>query len=361
MKELLRAFLCVIAIVGLQSATFAQIGYSITDNNRDATGLDQQYYAFDLSTGTGTLVAHLTSNGLPGGTQIRREYEGLAAIGSTLFGVAEYDQENCNTGSDPLTGLASDVRMFRVPGTYPLANGVNNAIGPQVGETCFPSGFTEAAAAYNPNDGWIYAIASDDTLPAGDIRSGLYRVSPTTGLATLVGNNASPTPPPGSSTARGVIKTATCTGVNTPSNCSAGGEENPYIDGLAILPDGRIYGTAARLNDSGNFHGGFYRLFSAGANAGKAQWIGYLFEGQDINQDTGLANSGNTLYMILELGPSLWTIPDVTPTAFGQGPNARAVPRNFASGNNTMTAPGCVRTPVCGDFEGFDIPVVPIR
>lgn len=364
MRELCKVFLCLIAIVGLQSAAFGQIGYSLTDNNRDVSGLDQQYYQFDLATGTGTLIAYLTPNGQPSGPgnpTIRREYEGLASIGSTLYGISEFDTELCNTGSDPITGLASDLRIFRVPGTYPAANGVAGAIGPQIGETCFPSGYTESAAAYNPNDGWIYAIAADDQLPADDIRTGLYRVSPSTGLATLVGNNASPTQDPGASTARGVIKTAACTGVNTPVNCSAGGEENPYIDGLAILPDGRIYGTAARLNDSNDFHGGLYRLFSAGGNVGRAQWIGYLFQGFDRNEDTGLANAGNTLYMMLELGPSLWTIPDVTPTAFGQGPNARAVPRNFASGNNNMTSPGCLRTPVCGDFEGFDIPNVPLR
>jgi len=354
MGQLFRALFCLIAIAAVQSAAFGQIAYSLTDNNRDVSGLDQQYYQFDLSTGTGTLITNLVVNG----QVIRREYEGLASIGSTLYGISEFDTENCNTGSDPITGLASDLRKFRVPGTYPAANGVGSAIGPQVGETCFPSGYTESAAAYNAGDGWIYAIASDDTLPAGDIRSGLYRVSPSTGLATLVGNNLAPG---GGGVQRGIIKTAACTGVNVPNLCSAGGEENPYIDGLAILPDGRIYGTAARLNDAGAFHGGLYRLFATGANAGRAQWIGYMFNGVDINQDTGLANSGNTLYMILELGPTLWTIPNVTPTAFGDAPNARAVAAVLPGGGNTMTAPGCLRVPTCGDFEGFDIPSVQLR
>ncbi|MDQ3130165.1 MAG: hypothetical protein M3Q99_05320, partial [Acidobacteriota bacterium] len=119
----------------MQSTVSAQIGYSISDNNRDSTNLQQQYYQFDLSTGQGTLISNLTLNG----QTIRREYEGLAGIGSTLFGVAEFDTELCNTGSDPITGLAADLRVFRHGGTspnppYPQANGIQNAIGPQIGE-----------------------------------------------------------------------------------------------------------------------------------------------------------------------------------------------------------------------------------
>src|SRR5262245_19774149 len=147
MRQLSKILACLVAIGSLQSAMFGQIAYSITDNNRDVTNLDQQYYQFDLSTGQGTLLANLVVNG----QQVRREYEGIASIGSSLYAVSEFDTEVCNTGSDPLTGLASDLRTFRTPGTYPLANGVANPIGPQIGETCFPSGYTEAAAAYNPN------------------------------------------------------------------------------------------------------------------------------------------------------------------------------------------------------------------
>jgi hypothetical protein len=346
MKNIAKVLFCLVAIIASQSAIWAQTAYSITDNNRDTLGLDQQFYQFDLTSGQGTLLSNLTLNG----QQIRREYEGLASIGSTLYGVAEFDTELCNSGSDPITGLSSDLRTFRAPGTYPAANGVASIIGPQVGETCFPAGFTESAAAYNANDGFIYAIASDDLLPASAPRSRLYRVSPSTGLATQVGTGA---------TAAGIIKTTT----------STGGDENPYFDGLAILPDGRIYGTEARFNNfNGNANnGGLYRLFATGANAGRAQWISNLLP-TDVNRDTGLANSGNTLFLLLE-DARVYTISNLNPVAAGAFENravAAVFPAGSPAGSNTLSTPGCLRVTVpgntfCGDFEGFDIPALTLR
>ena len=110
------------------------------------TGLAQQYYSFDLATGQGTLIQ-----------QSRRTFaanmKDLLRVGSLLVRISEFDTELCNTGSDPVTGLSSDVRIFTATG-----------IGPQIGETCIDFG-GEAAAAYNPLDGFIYSIASDDLLP----------------------------------------------------------------------------------------------------------------------------------------------------------------------------------------------------
>lgn len=342
MRHLLNAILSIVAIVSFQATMFGQIAYSITDNNRDVLGLEQQYYQFDLSTGQGTLLSNLVVDG----EMIRREYEGLASIGSVLYGVAEFDTELCNTGSDPVTGLASDVRIFRTAGAYPLDNGIESPIGPQIGETCFPSGFTETAAAYNPTDGWIYAIASDDQLPSNAPRSRLFRISPTTGLATQVGSGA---------TANGIIKTTD----------SLGGDENPYFDGLAILPDGRIYASENRFNNTGTAHGAIYQLFATGPNAGRARFITNTLP-TDVNRDTGLANVGNLLYLLLEDG-RVYTISDLIPSEPG---TAKAVPMVFPAGNpagsNTLSAPGCLRVtvegePFCGDFEGFDIPTVSIR
>jgi len=48
--------------------------------------------------------------------------------------------------------------------------------------------YEKAAAAYNPTDGFVYAIASDDMLPTSAPRSRIYRVSPTNGLATQIGD-----------------------------------------------------------------------------------------------------------------------------------------------------------------------------
>lgn len=354
MTKTYRIFLCLAAILAVNSVAFGQIAYSITDNNRDATGLEQQYYQFNLATGEGTLLGSLKI----GEDIIRREYEGLASIGSVLYGVSEFDTETCNTGSDPITGLSSDLRIFRTPSEFPLPNGIDNYVGPQIGETCMPSGFTESAAAYNPVDGWIYAIAADDTLPASAPRSRLYRVSPTTGLATQVGSGA---------TADGLIKTATCTGAPS-TTCSAGGDENPYFDGLAILPDGRIFATEARFNNAEGAHGGLYRLYASGPQAGRAQFISNLLPA-DANRDTGLANNGTILWFLLEDG-RVYTITNLVPHALGEAATARAVPVDYdpatPGDQNTLTTPGCFR-PIsfpgqfCGDFEGFDIPTVPVR
>ncbi len=338
MKTFRQIFLCVAVLISMQSFVTAQIGYSITDNNRDTTNLQQQYYQFDLSTGQGTLISDLTLNG----QTIRREYEGLAGVGGVLYGVAEFDTELCNTGSDPITGLAADLRIFRAAGNYPLANGVAGPIGPQVGELCTPSGFTEAAAAYNPIDGFIYAIAADDTLPASAPRSRIYRVSPTTGLSTQIGD------------AGGITLTT-----------GSGGDQNPYFDGFAILPDGRAYGSEARFSNNPTQstdpnvadNAGLYRIFLTGPNAGRATFTKYLLA-TDANRDTGLANNGFTIYLLLEDGR-------VYTTTAEAGIATVATPAVFSAGNpagsNTLSTPGCLR-PIafpgqfCGDFEGFDIP-----
>lgn len=302
MKNLLSVSFCIALLFTMQTIVTAQIGYSVTDNNRDATGLEQQYYSFDLATGQGTLIQNL------GG--IRREYEGFAGIGPVLFGVSEFDTELCNTGSDPITGLSADVRIFRV-----------NGVGPQIGETCIDFG-GEAAAAYNAQDGFIYSIASDDLFPDTAPRSRLYRISPTTGLATQVG-----------------------TGITLTTTSPAGGEQNPYFDGLAILPNGTAYGSENRFGGTPNGQrGSLYRIFLTGPNAGRASFIKNTLT-IDANRDTGLANLNNgTIYLLLEDG-----------RVFFGNPNDSA-PFTAAS-YGTLTTPGCLRTtPFCGDFEAFDIP-----
>lgn len=338
MKNLFKVFLCIVTIVTMQSVVSAQIGYSVTDNNRDVTGLAQQFYSFDLTSGQGTLITNLVVNG----QQIRREYEGFASSGSVLFGVAEFDTELCNTGSDPITGLSSDVRIFRTAGTYPQPNGIQNAIGPQIGETCFPAGFTESAAGYNQVDGFIYAIASDDTLPTTAPRSRLFRISPTTGFATQVGPAA------------GITLTA-----------GSGGDQNPYFDGFTVLPDGRAFGTEARFtnnptqspDDTVGDNGGLYRIFLTGPNAGLSTFVKYMLP-FDANRDTGLANTQDgRLYFLLEDGRVYTTTAE---------PGTPVVPSVFPAGNpagsNTLSTPGCLRpTPFCGDFEAFDIPSPGLR
>ncbi|MCO6512690.1 MAG: hypothetical protein J5I65_18050 [Aridibacter famidurans] len=308
MRISFRVFLSAAAILSLSALAFGQIAYSVTDNNRDATGLAQQYYSIDLATGVGTLIQTLDDGA--GTPVIRREYEGFGSAGSVLLGVSEFDTELCNTGSDPVTGLAADVRIFTATG-----------VGPQIGETCIDFG-GEAAAAYNAADGWLYSIASDDELPATGIRSRLYRISPTTGAATLVG-----------------------TGVTLVPSSPAGGEENPYLDGLAILPNGVAYGSEARFGatKSGNL-GSLYRIFLTGPNAGRASFVKRLLASPD-GEDTGLASLDNgTLVLLLEDSQVLFG--DADPNS---GPFT-------APAYGRFTTPGCLVTPICADFEGFDIP-----
>lgn len=344
MKNVYKIFVCLLVIAAVQSAAFGQIGYSITDNNRDVLNLDQQYYQFDLSSGQGTLISELDG---PGGQQIRREYEGLGGIGGTLYGMTEFDTELCNSGSDPITGLSADVRIFRTGASaYPQPNGVPNAIGPQVGEMCIPAGFTEGAGAYNPVDGFLYYIASDDLLPNTAPRSRLYRVSPSTGLATQIGPAA------------GITLTT-----------GSGGDQNPYVDGLAILPDGRAFASEARFSNNATQsadpavedNGGLYRIFLTGPNVGRATFVKHLLNA-DVNRDTGLANNGFVLYLLLEDARVYTT--DATSAAapaFDGVVNTPSFPLGNPAGSNFLSTPGCLRItvvgqPFCGDFEGFDIP-----
>lgn len=341
MTNLSKALVCLIAIFSLQVTTLAQstIGYTIADNNTDDPPFnEQQYYSFDVNTGAGTLITGLGGQGAPEGTAgLKREYEGFASIGSLLYGVSQpLAGTICNNGNDPILGLNSDVRIFRVNGTYPLANGVQNAVGPQVGETCADFG-EESSAAYDAIGGFIYAVFSDDLLSAGAVRSRLYRISPTTGLATLIVSAASPT------------------GIDE-INPALPGDNFPYVDGLAILPNGQAFGTDARFTNNpvqdgndvtGAFdNGGLYRIFLTGPNQGRATWVKYLFR-TDLNRDTGAANIGLRVYVLAEQGALYNTLTDaVSPV----------------SGPVTLTLPGCLGNgSFCGDLEGFDIPQPGLR
>jgi len=388
MKKLFKVLVSIATIVSLQSFAMAQKMYSITDNDQDATGLDQQYYVIDLATGQGTLLDPLRI----GGAHIQREYEGLASIGSTVYGIPEFatlaGQSNlCNTGSDPISGLSVDLRTFRTDRdpasggslTYPLASGLSSHIGPQIGEACIDFG-TESALGYNQIDGYFYSIASDDLIVPGAggksalaVRSRLYRVSPSTGLAVRIiptSRQASP------DEEQGIILT---TGSVAPPD----GSNVPYLDGMTCLANGNCYATEARFNRvtagvGDTARGSLYRVFTTGANAGTATFIKVLFpEGMNsasatscfgaaggcvavtsgVAQDTGLANFGNTLYVLLErrrvFTTTVTAASPVTPTNW-----------NIAGlGQNEFTTPGCLSTGVlsggCRDFEGADIPANP--
>ena len=78
-----------------------------------------------------------------------------------MFGMTEFDTELCNSGSDLITGLSADVRVFRANGAYPLANGIPSAIGPQIGEMCIPAGFTEGLAILTR---WMVSLTTSQRM-----------------------------------------------------------------------------------------------------------------------------------------------------------------------------------------------------
>src|SRR5262249_48664291 len=154
-------------------------------------------------------------------------------------------------------------------------------------------------------------------------------VSPSTGLAARIiptSRQASP------DAEQGIILTP---GSTPPPD----GSNVPYLDGMTCLANGNCYASEARFNKvnaavANSAQGSLYRVFTTGANAGTATFIKVLFpNGIDnaanlpftsgVAQDTGLANLGNTLYVLLErrrvftttvaaaspVSPTVWNIP----------------------------------------------------
>ncbi len=386
MKIMIKVLACFIVIASLQAATFAQIGYSITDNDQDVTNFAQQLYRINVANGETTYLGDLSidrngdgvlndSTAPVTGERLQREYEGLASIGAVLYGVPEYAGlqgvgQNCNTGNDPISGLAVDLRTFRYNGPRqtvptpanrlpaPVANpntSVNSVVGPQIGETCIQFG-TESALGYNAVDGYLYSIASDDLIPLPAIRSQLNRIDPTTGLAVATFNITNP----------GFV-------AGQPN-----GDFNPYLDGLTILPNGTAYGTEVRFDVDPNAGdadtrdaGGLYQIDLTNGNS---TLVKYLLPAQ-LGRDTGLGNSSNgTLYILNERGIIYRTT--ASPTSGLATVNMRTTGATSGAGGGAagLRIEGCrgvqaanefnqttLVTGSCGDFEGFDIPVVVLQ
>jgi hypothetical protein len=367
MYKLISSLLILVTFASM--AMGQNFAYSITDNNQDASSRRQQMYQINVSNGETTYLGDMVSSS---GQRVIREYEGIAAIGGTLYGVAEYagltgGGVDCNTGDDPITGLSSDLRILRrgpvqtvpdatnpTPAAVTGPNGLNTVLGPQVGETCINAadGGTEAGMGYNALDGFLYSISSDDLFPATGIRSRLYRISPSTGLATFVAD------------------------VTNPDFAVDGGDAFPYLDGFTVFPNGEAYGTEARFSidpnaaDADNRDaGGLYRI---NLGTGDADFIKYLFP-TDLNIDTGLANRGtNTLFILNERGIIYQTTTAATsPVSAGTAMRTTGATTGAGGGAAGLRIQGCrgavVATPEfepagpsvggCRDFEGFDIPV----
>lgn len=370
MKNTFRVITCMLMILSVGSVIFGQnFAYSITDNNQDASSRRQQFYQINVSNGETTYLGDVVSSS---GQRVIREYEGFASIGGSLYGIAEFagltgGGVDCNTGDDPITGLSSDLRIFRrgpiqtvpsaanpTPAQVSGPNGLNTILGPQVGETCINASDagTEAGSGYNALDGFIYTISSDDLFAATGIRSRLYRVSPSTGLATFVAD------------------------ITNPDFTTDGGDQFPYLDGMTIFPNGDAFATEARFSidpnagDADNRDaGGLYKINLA---TGDSDFIKYLFP-TDLNIDTGLASRGtNTLFILNERG-IIYQTTTAGNTAVSAGTAMRTTGATSGAGGGAagLRIAGCrgavVANPEfeegitpsvggCRDFEGFDIP-----
>ncbi len=394
----------IVLIASIQMVGFAQgsnIGYSAVDNNNDATNRPQQFYSINVINGATTYLGDLVQdrNGdgvidqsvqLVGGEKVNREYEGMASIGSVIYGISEFAGlnlvgNNCGATEDPISGLSSDLRTFRIgpiqttpsaansnPAPVPLvpanANGINSILGPQIGQTCIndTDGGTEAALGYSQIDGFLYSISSEDQRLLPAVRSNLYRISPTTGLASFVAP----------------IENANLISTDPIGNPTFG-DPRPYLDGLTILPGGQAFATAFRFSASNPVNadpladdaGGLYQLNLA---TGVATFCRFLVPAP-LGVDSGLAHRGGTLFLLNERGiiySSNAVCAGGTPFTVGLTMGTTTAATNFGAGGGAATKriAGCrgasaiafedgiaATAGACRDFEGFDIPQPALR
>lgn len=275
-----KKILCALAIAIAPSLATAQVGYSVADFNGTAP---QRLYRFDIGDGIMEDLGTIETN---------TEQEGLFSVGSLLFGYSE---------NDPALATAEQ----RTPGTrilpYAGANAPNLNVG--TGEngnrvvcTAGPSAAfgTEAGAAYNPVDGYVYVVNSNDNAADGVVGSRFSRFKPG------------------------------CIGFQ-----QIGAQTSTYTDGVAVSPTGVIYVSDARLTD---------RIYRLNPSNGALTAVGSF--GIPTNLDSGLAwdFENNRLLMLLETG----LIYEVNTTS------------GAATLIQTLTLNGGAAP---RDLEGFDIPI----
>ncbi|MFN0279222.1 MAG: hypothetical protein ACKVRN_11545 [Pyrinomonadaceae bacterium] len=413
MKNFLKIFLCITVMISMQNMAFGQtIGYAIVDNDQDGTNLPQQLYKINIVSGetkyVGDLLIDRNNDGVWNetiaagtGERLQREYEGLASIGAVLYGIPEFATLSgqisiCNTGSDPISGLSTDLRAFRYNGPQQTVPGPGNRlpapvgvgapgtaftttgiVGAQIGETCIQFG-SESALGYNAVDGFLYSIASDDLISLPSIRSRVYKIDPTTGLAVSSADITNPMRAVGSSPA-------------IPST----GDINPYLDGFTILPSGFAYGSELRFDvdpDAGDADtrdaGGLYRVYLGTGTAtggdqctagtavsfGSACLVKHLLPGV-LSRDTGLGNQANgTIYILNERGLIYRTTLSQTSNVSTTTMKTTGATSGAGGGAAGTRIEGCRGAVVgdefqattltvggCRDFEGFDIPLVTLN
>ncbi|MGH9941642.1 MAG: DUF6923 family protein [Pyrinomonadaceae bacterium] len=228
MKTLVKALVCAVALISAPSLVSAQIGFTVADFNG---GAPQRLYRFDVNDGIMEDLGVIETNA---------EQEGLFSVGSLLFGYSE---------NDP--ALATDDE--RNPGTrilpFPGANAPNLlGVAPNINRRVCAAGAaaqfgTESGAGYNPVDGYVYVVNSNDNPNDGVVGSRFFRFKPG------------------------------CTGFQ-----QIGPQSAVSVDGLAVDPNGTVYVSDFRISD---------RIYRLNTTTGALTPIGSL--GFPINRDSGLA------------------------------------------------------------------------
>lgn len=289
MRSLVKALVSAAAFVSMSSLVSAQNGFSVSD-----TTPFQTLIRFSVTSGAATNLGPINTN---------TEQEGLFSTGSLLFGYSENDpalatpdQRNPGTRILPTPAAAFAPNLVNQP--FPNGNlRVCAADGAAFG--------TESGAAYNPVDGFVYVVNSDDTITFGNTRSRFFRFRPG------------------------------CNGFQ-----ELGSGSTLYVDGVAVDGAGNIFMSSLRNAQGSGVTAGQVYLFDPGSGSLFAlpQPVGIA----GINEDSGLAwdFSNDRLYGLGELG-----------RVFQINPATGAVVPGTI---RTVTLPGGA-VPI--ELEGFDIPV----
>lgn len=294
MKKLMRMLVCATVLVTVPSLISAQIGYSVADFNGTQP---QRLFRFDVNDG---IMQDL------GTIETTTEQEGLFSVGSLLFGYSESDQalgseDERNPGTRILPYPGANFAP-NLTGTAPNVNRRVCSAGPGSGAGRPANAFgTESGAGYNPVDGYVYVVNSNDRTDEaeGVIGSRFFRFKPG------------------------------CIGFQ-----QIGPQSSIYVDGVAVDPSGTIYMSDARISD---------RIYTFNPGTGALTPLPSTL-GFPTNLDSGLAwdFENNRLLLLLENG-TIYLINTSQTSA-----------RGTATLLTTLTLNG---GPAPTDLEGFDIPL----
>lgn len=301
MKLLAKALVCAMALIAAPSLVSAQTGFTVVDYNGTQA---QRLFRFDVNSGEAEDLGQIRT---------QTEQEGLFSVGSVLYGYSEYDPA---LGNDSPAGFTPDPDGRRDPSTRilpflgatraPILNQGDSTVSGNNGNEnrrvcAFPELVrfgTESGAAFNPVDGYVYVVNSNDRTADGVVGSRFFRFKPN------------------------------CLGFE-----QVGSQTSISVDGLAVDANGNIYASDLRNSDR------LYRLINNVLTPLPGDADGFGLGNTALDSGLAFDFENNRLILLAENG----TLYDVD-LATGNAINPRFVV--FAGTTN--------RVP--GDQEGFDIP-----